>query len=165
MPKLLRALLLFLSVNTPIAVMASENDVSKSYVSKSHVSKSHIPKSYGNVVVNKVTHIYDGDSFKVNINSWPNIIGKEVIIRIKGIDAPEMQGKCEKESLMARLARQHTVNLIENAFRVELKNMQRDQYFRILADVYVDRTNLGNSLMANKCAVRYAGGKKYNWCN
>jgi len=123
------------------------------------------PEIYGDITVNNVTEVYDGDSFKVNINSWPKIIGKEVIIRIKGIDAPEMKGKCEKESLMAKLARQHTVNLINNAFRVDLKNIQRDQYFRILADVYVDRINLGDSLVAQKFAVRYAGGKKYNWCD
>lgn len=155
MLKLLPVLLIFLLLNTSIAAMASEKQVSKSYV----------PNSYGDVVVDKVTQIYDGDSFKINIVAWPDIIGKEVIIRIKGIDAPEIHGKCEKENLMAKLARQHTVNLIENAFRVELKNMQRDQYFRILADVYVDRKNLGNSLVENKLAVRYAGGKKYDWCN
>lgn len=125
----------------------------------------NISANYGEIVVDKVTDIYDGDSFKVNINEWPAIIGKEVIIRVKGIDAPEIHGSCEKEILMAKLARQHTVNLINKAFRVELKNMQRDQYFRILADVYVDRTNLGNSLVTNKYAVRYTGGKKHNWCN
>ena len=123
------------------------------------------PENYGDITVDKVTQIYDGDSFKVNIHAWPGIIGQEVIIRIKGIDAPEMKGNCEKENLMAKLARQHTVNMIDKAFRVELKNIQRDRYFRILADVYVDRVNLGDSLVANKYAVRYAGGAKHNWCN
>ena len=32
-------------------------------------------------------------------------------------------------------------------------------------DVYVDRVNLGDSLVANKYAVRYAGGAKHNWCH
>ena len=136
---LIVALLLF-----PLTVMASEN--------------------YGDITVTKVTEVYDGDSFKANINSWPDIIGKEVIIRVKGIDAPEMSGRCEKEVLMAKLARQHSANMIEKAFRIELKNIQRDQYFRILADVYVDRVHLGNSLLSNKLAVPYAGGQKHNWC-
>lgn len=121
-------------------------------------------ENYGNITVDQVTQVYDGDSFKVNINSWPAIIGKEMIIRVKGVDAPEIAGKCEKEVLMAKLARQHTANLIEKSFRVELKNIQRDQYFRILADVYVDRTHLGNSLLTNKLAVPYSGGPKHNWC-
>lgn len=123
-------------------------------------------ENYGDVIVDEVTEIYDGDSFKVNIKTWPAIIGKEVIIRIKGIDAPEMKGKCNKETLMAKLAKQHTKNLIDNAFRVELKNIQRDQYFRILADVFVDRVDLGNSLITKKFAVPYKNthGPKHNWC-
>lgn len=121
-------------------------------------------ENYGDITVDKVTEIYDGDSFKVNINSWPDIIGKEIIIRVKGIDAPEIHGLCEKEKLLAQLARQHTANLIDKSFRVELKNIQRDQYFRIKADVYVDRVHLGNSLLANKLVVPYSGGKKHNWC-
>jgi len=120
--------------------------------------------NYGDITVDKVTEIYDGDSFKVNIHSWPDIIGKEVIIRVNGIDAPEMNAQCEKERLMAQLAKQHTANLIEKSFRVELKNIQRDQYFRIKADVYVDRVHLGNSLLTNKFAVPYSGGRKHNWC-
>ena len=145
MSKLLHLFLLFLLIHTSMAAATPEN--------------------YGDITVDKVTQIYDGDSFKVNIHAWPKIIGQEVIIRIKGIDAPEMKGNCEKENLMAKLARQHTVNMIDKAFRVELKNIQRDRYFRILADVYVDRVNLGDSLVANKYAVRYAGGAKHNWCN
>ena len=127
----------------------------------SHV---HASENYGNITIDKVTQVYDGDSFKVNISSWPAIIGKEMIIRVKGIDAPEIAGKCEKENLLAQLARQHTANLIEKSFRVELKNMQRDQYFRILADVYVDRVHLGNSLLSKNLAVPYSGGQKHNWC-
>jgi len=136
---------LFLSLFLiPVNVLASEN--------------------YGNITVDKVTEIYDGDSFKVNINSWPAIIGKEVIIRVNGIDAPEMNGQCEKEKLMAKLAQQHTANMIDKSFRVELKNIQRDQYFRIKADVYVDRVSLANSLLTNNLAVPYSGGRKHNWC-
>jgi endonuclease YncB( thermonuclease family) len=121
-------------------------------------------ENYGNITVDKVTEVYDGDSFKVNIKAWPAIIGKEVIIRVKGVDAPEIHGKCEKEILMARLARQHTANLIEKSFRVELRNLQRDRYFRILADVYIDRVSLGNSLLTNELAVPYSGGPLHNWC-
>lgn len=40
----------------------------------------------GSVVVDEVTSIYDGDTFRVNINAWPDIIGYRVPVRLNGID-------------------------------------------------------------------------------
>ena len=49
---------------------------------------------YGNATFIEVRTIFDGDSFRANINDWPDIIGKHVPIRVLGIDTPEMRGKC-----------------------------------------------------------------------
>ncbi|MEO1859542.1 MAG: hypothetical protein ABGZ19_06585 [Verrucomicrobiales bacterium] len=50
---------------------------------------------YGNATVSEVRTIYDADTFRVTINGWPDIIGKGIPIRVLGVDAPEMRGKCE----------------------------------------------------------------------
>jgi endonuclease YncB( thermonuclease family) len=48
---------------------------------------------------------------------------------------------------------------------IELKNMQRGKYFRIVADVHVDDKNLADMLIENNLAVRYDGGTKIkDWC-
>lgn len=47
-----------------------------------------------------------------------------------------MKGKCQKEKDLARLAKQFTVFKLRGAKVIELRNMQRGKYFRIVADVY-----------------------------
>lgn len=119
---------------------------------------------YGDVTVDKVTTIYDGDTFYVTIKKWPEIIGKNVAVRVKGVDTPELKGACYKEILKARDAKKFTVQLIRSAKKVELRNMSRDKYFRIAADVYLDKQNLADALIKQGFGVPYSGGKKINWC-
>lgn len=121
--------------------------------------------TYGAIVIDEVTSVYDGDTFTVNIKNYPPISGERVSVRINGIDAPELKGKCNKEIILARKAKQITVCMLRNAKVVELRNMQRDKYFRIVADVYTDNKSIAESLIKNNLAVIYNGGTKTkNWC-
>jgi len=122
------------------------------------------PKLYGTIKVTEVTSIYDADTFRVNIAGWPGIVGKHMSIRVNGIDAPELRGKCKLEIANARSAKQATVELLRNATVIELRNMKRGKYFRIIADVYVDGISLGESLISRGLAVPYDGGKRRSWC-
>lgn len=122
-------------------------------------------KNYGSVTVSEVTSIYDGDTFRANIKEYPDLIGYRIGIRIKGIDTPEMRGKCQKEKTLARKAKQFTVTQLRAAKKVELRNMKRGKYFRIVADVYVDNMSLAQMLILNDLAVAYDGGHKAKeWC-
>lgn len=109
---------------------------------------------------------YDGDTLTFNIKDVHPLIGEKISVRVKNIDTAEIRGKlpCEKES--ARTARKLVENKLVNAKNIELKNVERDKYFRILADVYVDNTSIAEILIANRLAVTYDGGKKTppNWC-
>lgn len=129
------------------------------------ISSLYAKENFGNIIVDEVTSIYDGDTFRVNICSYPDVIGKRVPIRVNGIDTPEIRTKCIKEKLLARKAKKLTVSLLRSAKVVELRNMQRGKYFRIVADVYVDNKNLADMLIKNNLAVRYEGGTKTkDWC-
>lgn len=122
-------------------------------------------KTYGCIVVTEVTSIYDGDTFRVNIDGYPALIGSRMGIRVNGIDTPEMRGKCQKEKALARAAKQFTVAHLRAAKTIELRNMKRGKYFRIVADVYVDGKNLGKMLIDQGLAVVYDGGHKAkDWC-
>lgn len=121
-------------------------------------------KVYGNATVEKVKSIYDGDTFRADIQDYPPIVGERMAIRILGIDTPEMRGKCRKEKLLAREAKQMTVSLLRSAKVIELRNIKRGKYFRILADVYVDGNSVGLSLLRDGLAVKYDGGTKIDWC-
>ena len=122
-------------------------------------------KNYGSTVVSKVTSIYDGDTFRANLVGYPEIVGYRIGIRVNGIDTPEMRGKCQKEKDLARKAKQFAVTKLRAAKKIELRNMKRGKYFRIVADVYVDNHNLGRMLIENHLAVPYDGGHKAkDWC-
>jgi len=122
-------------------------------------------KTYGSVTIDEVTSIYDGDTFRANIPGYPPIVGQRMGIRINGVDTPEMRGKCDQEKMLARKAKQYTVTMLRNAKTIELRNMQRGKYFRIVADVYADGQSVGEGLVREGLAVVYDGGKKVkDWC-
>ena len=121
--------------------------------------------SYGLVIVSEVTSIYDADTFRVNIKNWPDIVGRRMSVRVNGIDAPEMRGKCKEEKRLAKLAKQFTVKLLRSGKVIEIRNIKRDKYFRLLADVYIDNNSLAEALIMSNHARVYAGGTKPNWCN
>ena len=118
-------------------------------------------KSY---TVEKIISVYDGDTFRADIRGLPEIIGKNIAIRILGIDTPEIKGKCEEEKIIAIKARDFARKALFNAKTITLKNLKRDKYFRLLADVYFDDIDLADALLVNNLAVKYSGKKKSSWC-
>jgi len=120
---------------------------------------------YGSVTVSKVISVYDGDTFRVNIGSLPPIVGKNIPIRLEGVDTPEIQGKCQYEKDLAIKARDFVRSKFDNAKEIMLNNLQRGKYFRIVADVTVDGVSLEKELLENELAYKYSGGKKSSWCN
>lgn len=98
------------------------------------------------------------------MKAYPPIIGERVPVRVLGVDTPELKGKCDSEKQLARQAKQFTVQALRSAKTVELRNIQRGKYFRILADVYVDGKNLADSLIKAGHARAYDGGKRLSWC-
>ena len=118
---------------------------------------------YGNLCVKTVDRVHDGDTFIVGIDDVHPIIGKEISIRINGIDTPEITDKRPHIKKLAIKARDYAANLLHNAQKIELVNIQRDKYFRLLADVYVDGVNLGEELIQAGLAHTYDGHTKSKW--
>lgn len=116
------------------------------------------------VVINEVINVYDGDTFRVNIDELPPIIGENIAIRILGIDTPEIKGNCQRERQLAIKARDFTRKYLNSGSVISLTDLKRDKYFRILANVYIDGKNLGDALLMQNLAVVYLGKKKFNWC-
>jgi endonuclease YncB( thermonuclease family) len=119
---------------------------------------------YGTVTVSKVINVYDGDTFRVDINSLPPIVGKNIAIRVNGVDTPEIRGKCQYEKNLALEARDFVRAKLSNAKEIKLTNLQRGKYFRVVANVLVDGVSLEQELLDNELAYEYSGGKKLSWC-
>lgn len=120
-------------------------------------------ETYGSATVQDVVSVYDGDTFKVNIDGYPPIIGENVPIRIAGIDTPEIRGTTGYTQETAQKAKKFTQNLLRKAKEIKLRNMKRGKYFRIIAEVYVDGVNLGKELIRVGLAKRYDGGPRPTW--
>ena len=120
---------------------------------------------YGTAIVSKVISVYDGDTFRVDIDSLPPIVGKNIPIRLNGIDTPEIRGKCQYEKDLAIKTRDFVRNKLTNAKEIRLTKLKRGKYFRVVADVMIDGVSLEQELLDNKLAYKYTGGKKSSWCD
>ncbi len=122
-------------------------------------------KDYGDYQGAVYVSNYDGDTIKFDLPGLHPIIGKKINIRVNGIDTPEIRGKCEQEKYSAEQAKEMVADILKDAEKIDLKNMERGKYFRIAADVFVDGESLADILIESGMAVRYEGGKKtHNWC-
>jgi len=82
---------------------------------------------YGTVTVSKVISVYDGDTFRVDIDSLPPIVGKNIPIRVNGVDTPEIRGKCQYEKNLALEARDFVRAKLANAKDIKLTNLADEQ--------------------------------------
>lgn len=111
-----------------------------------------------------ITSIYDGDTFTIDLAGCPPVLCRRISVRINGIDAPEMRGKCGQEKEKARQAKQFLVQRLRGGKLIELRNVARDKYFRLRADVVIDGVDVGGEMIRNNLARRYDGGKRVGWC-
>lgn len=95
-------------------------------------------KLYPDVKVSRLLRVIDGDTFACDINEHSAIAGKNISIRLRGINTPELRSRNPEERKSANLEKQRLSDLLNNACVIELRNIDRDKYFRIDADVYID---------------------------
>ena len=114
----------------------------------------------------KVLKNYDGDTLTVEIPGVHPLIGKGISVRIAGIDTPEVKTKNDCEKQAGRIAKNLLTSLLKNAKQVDLTEVDRDKYFRILADVKVDGKSVKDIMLKNHVAYDYDGGtkEKRDWC-
>jgi endonuclease YncB( thermonuclease family) len=109
---------------------------------------------------------YDADTVTFDIPNVHPLIGSEISIRVRGLDAAEMKTKNICEKAVASRAQETVAAILKNAKIINLKNVGRDKYFRILADVEVDGKMLKDTLLEKHYAYKYEGGtkRKVDWC-
>jgi len=131
--------------------------------SNSAIAASSDSLNYGTLTCSEVTSIYDGDTFRCTIKGVHPLIGNRIGIRVNGVDTPEMRDKRPEIKALAQKAKQYTVGKLRAAKVVELRNVQRGKYFRIVADVYIDGENLTEGLIGAGLGKKYDGGTKEGW--
>jgi len=126
---------------------------------------------YGSVTVDEITSFQDGDTITVTANDWPPIIGERIPVRIEGIQAPERRSRCDTEAEKARErqlaadARIYLVERLRGAGTIELRNIERGSFYRIIAQVWADGEDVGQEMLTEGHALPYVEGKAGKaWC-
>ena len=113
-----------------------------------------------------VLKVVDGDTIKVSAHIWLGIT-VDTMVRIKGIDTPELRGKCPYEKQLAKEAKAFVKEKLPLGSTVYLSNVEYDKYGgRVVAKVAdSNKKDIGKDLIKNGFARSYSGKTaKSNWC-
>ncbi len=123
-----------------------------------------MPRRIAGPVEASVVKVRDGDTVEVLAFVWP-MQAVHVAVRLRGIDAPELKGKCPGESEAAERARNRLVELIGEG-PVRLHDISGDKYFgRVLADLSVaGEPDLARRPLREELVAPYEGGRRRDWC-
>ena len=104
----------------------------------------------------KVVQVYDGDTVKVIEN------GKEIIVRLVGIDAPEISRiKHVPGQPFCLKAKEHLSTLVLNKV-VDIKFYAKDESGKLLGEIFADRANINIEMINAGLAEVYRGKPPHN---
>ncbi len=110
-----------------------------------------------------VVQVVDGDTLRVRARIWLGT-DVELLVRIDGIDTPEIRGKCAREKELAARARALTESLVAGG-AVRLHDVRYGKYAgRVVARVVVGGEDIADLLLAAGLAHAYGGGAREPWC-
>lgn len=107
-----------------------------------------------------VASVYDGDTFKINLNCSLAVYCEKVPVRVRGVDTPEIKGKTGREKKLGQMAKEFTQAFLDQK-PITLSDCGRDKYFRLLCDVTNgEGKNLADELIRRELGDPYDGGTK-----
>jgi len=122
-----------------------------------------------NLYFGKVTSVYDGDTVTMDVLVWKNQT-VEAKLRLKGIDTPEMRGKCQAEKDLAIKARDFLRELVLDKLTIlraiPYEGKADGKYGRIIGTLLTPTNKNINQMLVDEGLARpYDGGKREGWCN
>jgi endonuclease YncB( thermonuclease family) len=148
-PRTISAALLVLSLISGAAGMAASETAAKRYYIAGPVEADLVA-------------VIDGDTVMVNARPWPQQT-ISVLVRIRGIDTPELHAKCDSARQLALAAKDVLAEaLAAGDGKLTLSDISGDKYFgRVVADVaFANGHDAASVMLAAGLARPYDGGKK-----
>lgn len=113
----------------------------------------------------EVLRIVDGDTVEVAATIW---LGQRLVtlVRIEGVDAPELRGRCAREAALAAEARDFLGHRLRPGTKAALLAVQQDRHGgRVLARIRdAEGRDMGEALLAAALARPYDGSRRRSWC-
>lgn len=108
----------------------------------------------------EVLSVRDGDTLTVKAHIWPDIEA-HAVIRLRDIDAPELNAPCHSARILAQHAHERLQELAGK--QVQLANLADGLYGRKVADVLdMEGNNIATQLVAEGLAR--PAKKRLDWC-
>jgi endonuclease YncB( thermonuclease family) len=112
----------------------------------------------------RLVRVIDGDTFEARVRIW---FGEEVatLVRIRGIDAPELKARCPEEARRAVAARDLLDDFLGSG-AIALRDVAADKYFgRVVASVSIgEGDDVAGLMLAAAMARPYQGRTRESWC-
>lgn len=129
-------------------------------ITNSAAEADPLPSTYSAHVLD----VIDGDTIRVSVQIW---VDQTIVtlVRVKGVDTPELRSSCADERRKSRLAKQRLTDLI-NGQDVFLHDAEYGKYAgRILGRVTLaDGKDVSDMLIEENLARYYDGGTRQSWC-
>ncbi|MEI6559714.1 MAG: thermonuclease family protein [Rhodospirillaceae bacterium] len=112
-----------------------------------------------------VIRVIDGDTIVVRAHPWLGVF-IETSVRLAGIDAPELHGRCDGEIALAARARDRLAELLAGG-AARLDDIRHDKYGGRVRARVLDSAGLdvGAALIAAGLARPYHGERRAPWCS
>ncbi|MCX5512260.1 nuclease [Kaistia algarum] len=112
------------------------------------------PASEDRLQVGESLRVVDGDTVRLGAER----------IRLIGLDAPELHGKCREEKRLAMRARDRLAELLATDDVEIIRSVRLDKYRRTLAIVRADGVDVARVLISEGLARPYHGERRRSWC-
>lgn len=110
--------------------------------------------------------VIDGDTIHVDVNvsGCPDVLCKELPIRVDGIDTAEIHTKNVIEKKFAVMAREELIDFLARG-EFYIYKCTRDKFFRVDCSIMDNKGNdYAEYILNKKLAIPYTGEKKvYDW--
>ena len=115
--------------------------------------------------VGAVERVVDGDTIAVRVTVWLEQ-DLRVLVRVRGIDAPELRGRCTSEKERAADATAALGRLVAGG-SVVLTEIEGDKFYgRVVADVVtLEGRDIAAALVQGGFARPYDGSARQGWCD
>jgi endonuclease YncB( thermonuclease family) len=112
----------------------------------------------------EVLRVADGDTFEARVQVWPGI-AITTLVRLRGIDTPELRARCPEERAKAEAARAKLTSILAEG-AVELRAVGLDKFGgRVDAAASTRATpDVSTAILHAGLGRSYSGGRRESWC-
>ena len=113
--------------------------------------------------IDRVRRVIDGDTIVVDLRCKPDILCKNMKIRLLGIDTPEIRTKDKNIKRKGLIAKHQLKEEIRRGEYFELRKCSRGKYFRLVCDLRINGLSASKLMISGGYARYYDGGSKNIW--